>query len=97
LNQLYYLGKIIGEEIRCKYDGNRKVQFSARVSQEIRVDLQEFSCMLDPVDFQLIRLEPIIGGCNHLNLQYRRRGAFVEGYRYFQNLAEFFEVHQRFN
>jgi hypothetical protein len=95
INQLYYLGKIVGEPINCHYDGNRRIRGVGRLRQEIKVDLQEFRCMLDSGEFQLVRLEPIIGGCNHLNLQYRRRGAFVESHRYFQNLAEFFESHQR--
>ena len=95
LNQLYYLGKIISKPIICNYDGINRITGSRGLRQEIQVDLIEFKCMLDSGDFQLILLEPIIGGCNHLNLEYRRHGAFVEGPRYFQNLAEFFEVHQQ--
>ncbi len=97
LDQLYYLGKVISKPIICNYDGDNRITGTRGLRNEIKVDLQEFRSMLDSVNFQLVSLEPIIGGCNHLNLQYRRRGAFVEGYRYFQNLAEFFEAHQSLN
>ena len=98
LNQLYYLGKIAGEPIICNYDGIRRISAIGRLRNEIRVDLNEFRCMLDQGDFQLIRLEPIIGGCNHLNLEYRMPGAFVSNIQrksYYLNLAEFFVAHQR--
>ncbi len=100
LDQLYYLGKVISNPIICNYDGNNRITGTRGLREEIKVDLKEFRSMLRPGDFQLIRLEPIIGGCNHLNLEYRRRGAFVNtvpGRIYFNNLSEFFQAHQQLN
>ncbi len=96
-DELMYLGKIIGKPFNCQYNDDEKISGITLLDNSIKVDLKEFRCKLKKGDFQLILLEPIIGGCNHLNLEFRGHGAFVEGHRYFQNLAEFFEYHQIVN
>jgi hypothetical protein len=96
-NELKYLGKIVDGPIQCSFGEGGTFAGVNQLDNSIKVDLNEFRCKLKNGDFQLILLEPIIGGCTHLNLEFRRRGAFVEGHRYFQNLAEFFEAHQMLN
>jgi hypothetical protein len=98
--ELKYLGKISAGPFLCHFNDEETFTGITQLSNSIQVDLKEFRCKLNPGDFQLVLLEPIIGSCNHLNLQYRRHGAFVNavpGRIYFQNLAEFFEVHQQLN
>lgn len=97
MNELKYLGKIIEGPLSGRYAGEENFTGLNQFSEPIQVDLREFRCKLRVGDFQLIRLEPIIGSCNHLNLQYRKHGAFVSNidkYRYYNNLADFFSAHQ---
>ncbi len=94
-DELKYLGKIIGGPFQCHFGDDEKLSGINQLDNSIKVDLNEFKFKLNQGHFQLVLLDPIVGGCNHLNLQYRRRGSFVESHRYFQNLAEFFEAHQR--
>lgn len=96
-NEIKYLGKIIQGPLLCHLSDDESFAGITQLDYSIKVDLNEFRCKLRKGDFQIVLLEPIIGGCNHLNLEYRRRGAFVEGHRYFENLAEFFQAHQRLN
>lgn len=96
-NELKYLGKVIAGPFLCHFGDDKKLDGINQFEESIRVDLNEFHCKLKKGDFQLILLEPIIGGCNHLNLQYRKPGPFVNavpGRIYFPNLSEFFEAHQ---
>jgi hypothetical protein len=99
-NELKYLRNIIGSPIHCNFGEDETITGVNQLENSIRVDLNEFRCKLKKGDFQLILLEPIIGGCIHLNLQYRNPGPFVNNIqrrRYFENLAEFFHAHQRLN
>ncbi|MFO0494121.1 MAG: hypothetical protein ACK50Y_01200 [Flavobacteriia bacterium] len=97
MNELKYLGKIIEGPLLGNYSGEENFIGLNLFSEPIQVDLREFRCKLRVGDFQLIILEPIIGACNQLNLQYTKKGAFVNNIqkkRYFDNLAEFFSAHQ---
>ena len=99
-NELKYLGKIIEGPYLCNFAEDESFTGINQFNNSIKVDLNEFRCKLKKGDFQLVILEPIIGGCLHLNLQYRNSGPFVNNIqrkRYFQNLAEFFEAHQSLN
>lgn len=94
--ELKYLGKIIDKPIACNLQG-KKIKIDIKIDNEIIVDLNEFCCLLKEGDFQLILLEPIIGGNKHLNLEYKGRGPFVsniEQFKSFENLVEFFKSHQ---
>lgn len=97
INELKYLGKVVGEPIMCSYQDD-KITGIKSLDYEIQIDLKEFKCKLVPGIFQLILLEPIIGGCRHLNLSYRGKGPFVSNIvkrKYFSDLSDFFEAHQR--
>ena len=97
INELKYLGKVIGKPILCEFKNERITGINS-LDYEIQTDLKEFKCKLKEGKFHLIILEPIIGGCKHLNLQYRRKGAFVSNIKekvYFKHLQDFFEAHQR--
>lgn len=96
LKTLQYLGRVTKAPILCNYE-NDKVTGISRLSDTIQTDLREFKCRLKKGPFQLIFLEPIIGGCCPSNLNYKGRGAFVnhiDEYRSFNNLAELFKAHQ---
>ncbi len=96
INELQYLGQIIKGPILCKLEGTNFTGLRG-LPYEVKVDLKEFICKLDPGEFQLILLKPIIGGCEHLNLTYNGHGPFVNNiqrYRLFENLADFFAAHQ---
>jgi hypothetical protein len=95
--ELKYLGKIISEPIICNLTRS-KVKTEKKVNDEITVDLKEFQSLLKEGDFQLLLLEPIIGGCKHLNLEYKGKGPFVgrfDNFKSFENLEEFFKAHQK--
>jgi hypothetical protein len=94
INELKYLGKVINGPFLCHYGEDERFTGTSRFNESIRVDLKEFSCKLNRGDFNLILLEPIIGGCIQQNLKYRNPGAFVESHRYFESLADFFVAHQ---
>ncbi|MEY4571207.1 MAG: hypothetical protein RLZ10_400 [Bacteroidota bacterium] len=100
IDELKYLGKIIGGPLQCHFGEDENFVGVNQVDNSIKVDLNEFRCKLKKGDFQLVLLDPIIGGCNHRNLLHRRHGPFVNvipGRIYFENLAEFFEAHQSLN
>lgn len=96
LSELQYLGRVIKRPIFCNYE-NDAITSEGRLSGIIQTDLREFKCRLKKGKFQLIILEPIIGGCCPTKMRYKGKGAFVSNidkYKTFKNLAEFIKAHQ---
>ncbi len=96
MGELKYLGEVIETPLECKYNGNRNFEGLIGVSDEIKVDLNEFSCMLNLGEFSLLKLNPILGNSFERFLKHKGNHAFVRSHRYFESLADFFSNHQKF-
>jgi len=100
-NELKYLGEIEAGPFEWHFDEENEIisgLFQNDLSPEIPNDLEKFSSILNAGDHYLFILKPIINNCcAEEKLRHKGKGAFIRSHRYFENLGDFFNVHQDVN
>lgn len=96
--ELKYLGMVDQGPFTWKFnEQTQTISFgenAINIPAEVRNDLEQFKSMLNGGTHYLFLLKPIIGGCEHFNLQYKGKGAFTMSHRNFPSVGDFLAVHQ---